>query len=211
MRRAHRNVPVCLLLLLGATLGCGSSQYATPEAIFEAAKVAAEKENYTAFCDCLTPDGRDEMAVRFVLIGILLKRVPEEGPDAKKANFQAAKITAVMKKHGLTKKTVPEIDLFFAANEEESRKELLKLASPITDRPAFIADFFGALKEIAGKSDLRLIEKNAKLEDLDIQGDTATATIVQTRAYADEEKRSPVGFQKVDGQWKIDALPNLLD
>ena len=59
------------------------NKFASPEATFQTAKAAILREDYAAFCDCWTPEGRDQLAGGMVFIGNLLgfiaKQKAEEG------------------------------------------------------------------------------------------------------------------------------------
>ena len=66
-------------------------------------------------------------------------------------------------------------------------------------------DYVDSLKD---KPDGRLMEADAQLKDLKIEGDQATAKFVQTRGG--KESSGPIAFQKKDGDWKISKVPPLM-
>lgn len=208
MKLVSRSVVLLSLgVLVCLSIGCGSSQYATPEATFETAKSAVASEDYQAFCGCLTSEVRDEMAAGLVMVGGFMQmagEMPMEGPDAEKAKDAAKKVKAIMEKHGLTEDSMAEISIDLNVSKEEQKKEMLKLVEPIEDRDAFVAELIPVLLETGEESDPKPIEQDAKLTDLKTEGDTATATVVQTREG--KEKKGPIAFKKVDGEWKISDL-----
>ena len=48
---------------------------------------------------------------------------------------------------------------------------------------------------------------DARLADVEISGDRATAALVETRDG--QETSEPIEFRKIDGRWKIAALPGI--
>jgi len=199
-----------LVILLCLNGGCGSSQYETPEATFQTAKSAVERNDCQGFCRCLTARARDEMAAGLVIAGSLAQLAADlPGAGAGKVRDRAQRIKAVLEKHGLAAQTMPKMSLDLTASKERQKREILKLVEPIADRNAFIADFFRAIVETADDPDMKFIEPDARLVDLKTGSDTATATLAETRQG--REKTSPIAFEKVDGQWKISQLPPLMN
>ncbi|NQU26609.1 MAG: hypothetical protein HQ567_35440 [Candidatus Nealsonbacteria bacterium] len=204
MRFACRGaILLSLGLLVCFSVGCGSSPYATPEATFETAKKAMTDKDYKTFCGCLTPECRDDQAAGLVLAGSLAPLTAQlEGTEEAKAD--AAKATAVIEKHGLTQESTAKILRDLATNPEDRKKGLQKLVEPIKDRDAFIAEFFSVTVDTAGSSEEKVIVDDAKLTDLKTDGDTTTATCVETREGSETKKA--IAFKKIDGQWKISDL-----
>jgi hypothetical protein len=190
--------------------GCGSSQFESPEATFQTAKSAIERNDCQGFCRCLTTRARDEMAAGLVIAGSLAQLAAElPGQGAEKARDRAKSVKAVLEKHGLNEQTTPKISLNLMASKEEQEREMLKLVELIADRNAFIADFLCVIVETADDPDMKFIEPDARLVDLKTGNDTATATFAQTRQG--QQKTSPIAFEKVDEGWKISQLPPLMN
>jgi hypothetical protein len=180
----------------------------TPEATLRAAQSAAASHDYPALCRLMTPSAREQMAAGLVALGGFLKAVSkgkEKSPQAKLAE----KIGEVFEKHGLNEKTIPRIRINGNASQEDQDRELRKLAGPVKDHCAFVADVLKTMREYGDRPDARLIEENARLEDLKVSGDTATATFVQSRKG--KESKSPIAFQKVEGSWKISKIPTWMN
>ena len=76
----------------------------------------------------------------------------------------------------------------------------------IADRDGFIADMVALAREI-GDEEARFLAPDARLEDVAIVDDTATAKLVET--YDGQETAEPITFRRIDGQWKIAAMPLL--
>jgi len=211
MGRVNRNVGLgSLAVLLYLSGGCGSSQYETPEATFQTAKSAVERNDCQGFCRCLTTRARDEMAAGLVIAGSLAQLAANlPGAGTGKVRERAKSIKAVLEKHGLTAQTTPKMSLDLIASKEQQKREILKLVEPIADRSAFIADFLRVIVETADDPEMKFIEPDARLLGLKTESDTATATFAETRQG--REKTGPIAFEKVDGQWKISQLPRLMN
>jgi hypothetical protein len=188
--------------------GTGTSALESPEATLKAAQSAAASHDYPALCRLLTPTAREQMAAGLVALGGLLKAMNKGTAEGSQAKL-AEKIGEVFEKHGLNEKTIPRIKINADASQEDQDKELRKLAGPVKDPCAFVADVLKAMHEHGDKPDGRLIEENARLEDLKVSGDTATATFVQSRKGT--ESKSPIAFQKVEGGWKISRIPTWMN
>jgi hypothetical protein len=209
------------LMVFGVALllaGCGDKSsssstkgdFSSPEATLATAKAAAADKDYRTFAACFTPEGQETMAAGFVMIGGMMQFMmtkDEENPEKGKAS--AAKIKTVLEDHGVVEGARPKITIELNADEETQNKALRKLAEPVKDKPAFIADFIAVMQEVGDKPDARIIESNATLKDVKIDGDTAKGTLVQTREK--KESTSPIVFQKIDGAWKIREVPRLLN
>ncbi len=210
-----RFVPVFVLLLAG----CRGSQttpekprLTTPEATLEAAKAAAGQHDYQALCQLLTPQAQEDMAAGLVMVSRFLVQVAkpnEKGAGQDQAEKLKEKLREVLQKHGLNETAIPKIHIDAKASPEEQAKELRKLAAPIKDRGAFVTEALGVLHKYGDKPDGRLIEADARLKDVKIDGETATATFVQSRNG--RESGGPIAFEKAGGEWKISKIPPLMN
>ena len=202
----HALALAVLVAVLGCIAGCGGgSEFSSPEATFATAKAAATKGDYKTFCDCLTTDAQDQLAAGFVFLGGFMQ-LAMMGDD-EDAKAMATEIRELLEKHGVTEDSSSKVNIDMNASEKDQGKEMRKLAAPIKDRPAFIAEFFAVLEK-HGKDKTKPFESDAKLVDLKTEGDTATATVVQT-SEGKEEKNS-IEFKKVDGAWKIALGPKMM-
>ena len=83
--------------------------------------------------------------------------------------------------------------------EFTSAEIMKKLAAPIKDKPAFIADMLDALEEMGSEESKGMSLGDATLKDVKIDGDTAKGTIVKKG-----DKEEPIHFQKIDGGWLVE-------
>jgi len=200
---------VLWMLVIAASLsgGCGGPSYDTPEATFQTAKSAVAGYDCQTFCGCLTTEARDHTVAKLVIYGSSLQS-PATGPAEERIRVRAERIKAVLEKHGCQIQTAFDMIGMALSGSEQRKHQMLKLIEPIQDRNGFIGDFVRVLIETAEDSAAALIEPDARLLDLHIDGDTATATFAQTREG--QEQTDPIEFRKIDGKWKISRLPRLI-
>ena len=198
MRARFQTVAVAVVAVVacGLVSGCSDTRFESPEATLRTAKVAFADHDYNEFCDCLSDDGRDQMAAAMVFIGGFMQ-MGAEGEEAEE-------IAAVLKKHGLDEANKPQVKINLDASEKEQKEQFKKLVEPIEDRSAFIVDMIAVIRKHSDKPDARLFEEDAKLIDLKIDGQVATAKVVQTRDG--KERTTPIKFAKNGSQWKIDEF-----
>ncbi len=216
-RRLGKYLVVALTLLVsGCQKGGGDAPDASvsatdsPEAVFEVAKKAAGENDWPTFCGTLTDDAREEMVAGFAFLSGFIVGA-SDNPDAdEKERERAERLKVVLENHGLGEKDRPSIKIDLNSSEEEQKKELRKLAQPVKNHCQFISDFLDVLAdpELADKQNVKLIEANAALQDLQVNDETASATFVQTREGKSSE--SEINFRKTDDGWKISQTPNLM-
>ncbi len=175
--------------------------YDSPQAVFDAAQAAQDKDDYKSFVNCLSPEDQKQMASRLAFLGMVQQ--PAAQTD-EKLRDQFKNVLAVMDKHGLgydvTQKIKPE------KTPEGAAKAQREVGALIKDPAAFDADMMEALsktepfthKPPAG-------QVVPKLTDVKIDGDKATGTVVVTLNGMD--RKSPIEFVKVDGGWKLAPPP----
>jgi hypothetical protein len=83
---------------------------------------------------------------------------------------------------------------------EETRNEFVNKVAALT-RTGDCARSLRVLRTLAGDATAKALE-GADIEDIEIDGQTATATLVAGG------NRSPSKLAKVDGKWLISAVPN---
>lgn len=230
----------CSLLLSGMSLafcGCGEAEktgdankteadpnstqgeeLSTPEQTLAAVKAASKNGNDAKLCHYFTPTAQHDLAAGMVMMGSMMQAMSAKPTkDSKeydksldeKDKKRSEALKALFKKHDLTEKNRPEIHIDLNDSKEKQQAELRKLAGPIKDHCQFFGDFVKVMRQFAETPDARMIEDNAKLENLKIDGGHATAEFVQSREG--RERRSPIAFEKMDGQWLISEVPNLLN
>src|SRR5262249_8454309 len=167
-----------LLVSLGSALaGERPPTYRTPQEAFEAAKKAAQKEDWKGVCATLTDDSRDMLAGALVMTPLRFKAVAKlAGPKGKEILAKLKPRDEVLARHGLSETVLNNL---LAAQADTDPKDAIKLSvkrllAPIRDRCAFIADMFNALKKVdESKARRGPINADAELSDVKIKGDTA--------------------------------------
>ncbi len=177
--------------------------YDSPQAVFDAAKKAEASEDWKVFCQCLTPESQEAFSVETALDAVFLRSVVVglSGllfAGEKEAEREFAKVSEVLGKHGFDEKTLKGIE----EDSKSPEEEVAAIGRKIKDKPAFISDMFAALSAMNGSEVIPLLVGSAKLVGLNIDGDAATATVVQTIKGKDLKDR--IAFKKVDSSWLID-------
>ncbi|REK09096.1 MAG: hypothetical protein DWQ37_19780 [Planctomycetota bacterium] len=181
-----------------------AASYATPEDTFDTAREAMMREDFGALVDCLSPDGRAELAGTLRLLGGLLHAMGKV--DGAKPNAVALSEAVEEAGKAYQQADAPQVNLDLNAPEEELRAQIREAGSAITDQRAFVVAMLDALAEHGDKQPDRAQFEAAVLEDLKIDGDRAEATI--SVGFLDG-RPTPVVFRKLDGAWKIDAMGKL--
>lgn len=182
-----------------------------PEAVFATAKQASQNEEWEKLCSCLTDESRDALAGMTVVAAGLMRGFGQFAALAGPAKVQAAQakmqpVVDVLNKHGLDDATLKSMPATGLAGGPPSGDRLQQLLAPIKDRNRFVGDVIRAMKQVTNQSMPPPFQSDARLEDLKIDGDTATATMIQT--VGGKERREPLKFRKVGISWKIDpGLP----
>ena len=101
-------------------VGCGKdgagkkdekTVYKTPDEVFEAAKAAANKDDFKTFVNCLAPETVDEMATVMAGMSAMMVAAPEDPTGKFKLDDEAKAIVAVAAKHGVTAEAVKKIPM----------------------------------------------------------------------------------------------------
>jgi hypothetical protein len=194
----------------------GGEDLSTPEKTFEALKAASNAHDYSKMCGYFTPTAKKTLAAGMVMMGGFMqamdqpqKEGEDQNPEAEQNRKRAEAVKSLLEKHGLAEGNQPKVNIKLNDSKEAQEEEMRKLADPIKDYCQFFADFVKLMREHGTKPDAKMIEEDAHMEDLKVGGDTATAEFVQKRDGS--EKRSPIGFQKVDGKWLISEIPSFLN
>lgn len=186
--------------------------YGSPEAVFEAAKEAAEEKDWEGFCECVTPESRDQFAGALLLGAVMMKgfsgMAALGGPEkAQEAEEKLKPIIDVLEKHGLDEDTLKNMNSEGRMTPGRADNDRLQqVLAPVKNRNKFVADMMTAMQQLntTGNTIPSPMESDAKLEDVEINEDSATGSIVQTRRG--KERRDKIAFTKVDGGWKIDLM-----
>lgn len=183
----------------------------SPEAVFETAKAKSQARDWEGFCDCLTPESQDAMAGMMLASVVMLKEM--SGMAAlggserlKEAQQQLTAVTAVLDKHGLTDEKLKELRGAAPGMPLREPDRVKQMLAPVKNRGQFIADMLRTMMQLGNRAETAPLEADAVLENVQISGDTATASLKQTR---DGTQRSEtMNFKRVNGVWKI-ALPQM--
>jgi hypothetical protein len=128
-------------------------------------------------------------------------------------------VIKVYAKHGLTEKILKDLggsEVIALLAPSEHKPDVAKLekafargARSVKDQAGFVSEWLHGWKKVMktiGKADdstmIELIPKNARLEDVKVEGDTAKGKMVSTKGGL--EKREPVHFQKGAHGWRIE-------
>jgi hypothetical protein len=199
------GVVACVLVLWGAWFAVGLIR--SPQAVFETAKSAAEREDWETFCGCLTPESRDQMAGMLVVVAAMMRGfgglAALGGPEkAQAAQAKIKPIVDVLDKHGLDEATLKSMRPTPMQVGQTPPDQLQRVLAPIKDRSQFIADMINAMKQFGAPQDSKPLQSDARLENVVIDGDAATGTVVQTRNGV--ERRDEMRFKRIGVSWKID-------
>ncbi|MCE9546435.1 MAG: hypothetical protein K8T25_13090 [Planctomycetia bacterium] len=196
-------------IVLVACHGCkaphAAVSYKSPQEVFDAANSSVEKKDYQGFCQCLTADTQDQMAGFLVLGPLSLEKMMMALPPQPSAIEAISRIDKVFQQHGVDtgKIDLEALGKFPQKTPAEKSEEVKRLAAGIKDKPAFISDMILAMESNA-KSQGNFIQSrlpfgNSRLEDLKIEGDSATGTAVDKT----NGQKTPVTFSKVNEGWLI--------
>lgn len=204
-------VTTCLLLVgFAATANqAAAAGFETPEACFNAAKEKISKKDYAGFVACLTPKSQNLLSGMFSLLPTLMQSFAALGGEEaiKELETKFAGVNAVIKKHGIDTATMPGMQEMVAAQQDETKLQALfdKILTPVKDRPAYLAELMKAFEALGdGQTGGPKIEDaiNGELKGLQVNGDTASATLVVEKDGQAQEQ--PFNFKKTAGGWLID-------
>ena len=166
--------------------------------MFEAAKTAAQKDDFKTFFTCLTPDSQKVMAGQMVLGGMAMKSFAEMDKTGK-AKEAFKPLDELFKKHGLTEEALKKFKP--TTDPKEAAKNIRAMGDLIKDRPAFCTEFMGFLQKGGKRGPAPL--SDATLTDVKIEGDKASGTLLTKKGG--KETKEPVEFAKIKGGWRLVA------
>ena len=203
-------VVICVLAVAATFLGCGGEpkqqgqdqKFATPEATFQTAKQAVGNGDLETFCQCFTDEGLSLMAGSMrMMTGMIHFIGSQEGADEQSAKL-AQGIDQINREY--VNSDPPQVNLNMNAPEAEIMAGVRKMAEPIKDRAAYLGAVFKLMLDNA-PADMPQPMADAKLQDVQITDNTATATILGT-VLMPGKNDTPITFRQVDQAWKIDQL-----
>jgi DNA-directed RNA polymerase subunit RPC12/RpoP len=167
--------------------------YATPEAVWQAYKKAAENEDWRTLYNTLTPQTRDRMLGGLVLMAQMVGANDE-------------RVAAIAEKHGLNT-SAPDAggigQMFSQMNQLDS------LGNEIKNKQAFFVDMMKYFAEkgeemrekMGGRQQMTMMNASQELKDVVIEGDSARG--MQTVSLSGNTVEVPIEFRKIDGGWLI--------
>ncbi len=195
------------LVSVALLLGCAASDrrtaqdFATPQETFDAAQCAMLADDFTAFTECFTADGLDELAGSLRGLGGLMYAMGSREDADQQLAAMAQDIKAAFDKYLPT--DAPEMNLDLNLPESKLRAQIRAAGHALSDRRAFVVAVLQALATHGDKKPDKQALAASHLEDLKVDGDRATATI--SFGFIDGQPM-PVVFRKVAGRWCIEAM-----
>ena len=156
----------------------------SPEGVIARLQVAAEAEDFTEMVACMAPRDRP-MAAMGMIIGAGMMAGFSDDTEALTAEFEA-----ILDKH---KVNLDEDEGAPPAETDEEIEENLRKMFEGVDLGALIGDIMAFMNERIPDAKTKKAVPEGDLGDVQIDGDTATATI------GDEVQH----FVRVDGRWYI--------
>jgi len=179
------------------------ARFTSPEATFLALRKAAMASDTAQIRECFTPGGAVELTGAVWMIGTYLREGLEDDTTDERAPAFMAAIGQAFEKH--VPADLPFLDQELNQPNEKVRPVVRALAAKIRQPEEFFAAVFKALddysKQPDGSSDTSM--KDSEMLDLQIDGDTATATVTKGLFGFDD---APIQFVRERGQWKIETL-----
>jgi hypothetical protein len=199
---------VLLLLGLGVAEGAPAPvRTSTPEGAFDTFKKAADRD-VKAMAAIMAPELLDRTTEKLIeSVAPLAALVEAFGGDGLK---QVRPLFDALARHGVT-----EVDL---KNAKGNNAAVKALAARVKDKPRLLADLVEAGNRLR-KDDAATRKREqedrenalaAKLKDLRVTGDTASAKVVsrkRDRSGRMVEKEEPIRFRRVGGTWRISEIP----
>lgn len=182
--------------------------YASPQAVFDAYWAAQRKRDHKTSLDCLTPKALEGSAIDMALELVRQRDggfwpAPKDGKG--KVDERMKPVLEVMGRYGLTEKATRDIPHTpFGRGAKPAREKVKAL---IKKPEAFLLSVLRALEKTRSGRKPPAEEVTRKLEDLKVDGDRATGTVVHTVQEKDRgrktEFRQPVGFARINGGWRL--------
>lgn len=177
---------------------------ATPLVAFTEAREAAAKLDWKRFCGYLTPQARDTLAASLTIAGNMIRRMTgaanQSNEDiSQETHRKADPIIQVLTKHKIAVNVLSNAD-DDQADALPSHELIDGIVADIEDRDQFVADMLAAMTEL--ESVRPTISFKGSLVNVNIEGDTATATVEQM--HQGKMESESLSFRKIDGNWRIE-------
>ena len=204
----------CLLVgLAGCSGGSSSVGYESPEACFDGIRDAIAKKDYPKALASVTDETQNAFTAGLVMVGSMMKAfggmaAMGGGPEAEKAKAAVTAINDTLEKYGVTDEKMTALmeengGMMGMMQGPPSEETIAKMASVVDDKVGFILSMIDVLTTVGdgqGPDPQELIDAlaKAKLVDVKIDGDTATAKV-----EVDGKDPQDIEFRKVAAGWKL--------
>ncbi len=213
--KPHRVLPSFALVVAlgGLSTGCGRGggekagpavpapepalRPGTPEHAWTDFTGAIAAKDYRRYAEAFTPESLEFGAGGYVVHGKMVILNAGRSPTGWKKR-QADQVLGVLARHGWKEADVYEIPAPFGLKGDNRQEYLRKLAAPIRDRPAFMAEMMAAL---AIDPDHKFMPDAVRLEGVQVRDGTATADLVV--AQDGVEQKMTATFHRVGDRWRI--------
>ena len=170
---------VVVLVVAGMFAWSMLGSYSRPEAVFETAKQAAQKDDWETFCSCLTDEARDALAGMMAASAGMLRGIGQfaaigGAPKSQLAKEKIQPVIDVLNAHGLDEAAFKGMPAFNPMTGPPSGDRLQQLLAPIKNRNRFVGDVIRALKQVSNRTPPMPLLSDARLEDVKVDGDTAS-------------------------------------
>jgi hypothetical protein len=175
----------------GPSLPSLTTYPATPQAVMEAVQSAARRGAWREYVQYLDPETIDSAARGYLDAAVDFAASQKSGaksPDAG-GDQAASAIVALLKDRGITAEMLAR-----AASDAQERAQVEKL---VGDRAVFVAD---VLTRTGGGPSRKVAD--AKLENWDVKGQTASATMAVEQEASASTPRSACGWSTGSGKWR---------
>ena len=185
----------------------------SPEEAFENARQAAAAGNWKRFCDYLTPEARDTLAVTLMIVADQAvqqaQRARQTAPpeEADRIQRRITPIESALSRHRIPDNVLLQLDnrqleALARSREGQLDREVLEpLIELIEDRGEFVADMLGVLQSARGRRSV--VSLKGELSDVTLAGEKANATLIAHDDVGIETRRD-LDFRRVAGNWRID-------
>lgn len=179
----------------------------SPQAVFEKFFKAGKNSEWKAMFSCLTDESGGMLIVSFSAFPLMMLEMQAqfaEGDEKKEAEKARDEYLSLLKTHGLDieklqqQQAPPE-------NDEDRDKFVKEALAGVTDRAGLFAGIMDFMSK-QGNGNAFGADQEATLENVEVNGDSATGTVKTTRDG--EVQEQPIEFKKVNGKWLIELPMN---
>jgi hypothetical protein len=188
-----------------AALGADS-----PQAVFDQATQAASRQDWRTWCACLSPQTQEFFVQGWIEQGSRWVHLINLGQAVGPAEHQRAQtllqpLLNILARYGLDEESLYKLP--DGSVREERTQALRQLAHRVPNHTTFLAEIMVAAREAGQPGPSVAWDPNARLTNVQINGDTATGMSIQ--AHQGRSFDLPIRFRQIGGQWTIDLAEEL--